>query len=138
MLYAEYWHQDATKIVTGFNILFPAFSEDYIEIEAGGEGCIPLGFRLKLEEGMKLNFSTDKSIAKKGLNIDTRIVVDDEFDGELFVNVFNHNDKPVVIAKYPKDFSEDDAVIVGYNMSLGNIHGLEGKEIKVVDSINNI
>ena len=48
MLYAEYYHQDA-EIETGVNTLFPAFSEDYIEIEAGGEECIPLGFRLKLE-----------------------------------------------------------------------------------------
>ena len=137
MLYAEYCHQDA-EIETGVNILFPAFNEDYIEIEAGGEECIPLGFRLKLEEGMKLNFSTERLLAEKRLNIDTRIVVDDEFDGEMFVNVFNHNDKPAVIAKYPKDFDKDNVIVIGYNMALGYIHGLGVKDVEVVDNINNI
>ena len=87
---------------------------------------------------MKLNFSTDRLLAEKGLNIDTRIVVDDEFDGEMFVNVFNHNDKPAVIAKYPNDFDKDNAVVISYDTVLGYIHGLGTKEVKIIDNINNI
>jgi len=96
----------------GFDV-YAAFDEDYIEIKPKETKLIPTGIKSSFSEEYFVSIQERGSVGSKG--IATRAgVIDSNYRGEWFIALQNNNNKPVLIAKYPNDFPEEEAIILDY------------------------
>lgn len=138
----ELTHPDAVVPYRGRNgdaglDVFPAFDYDYMEIPPGETKLIPTGLKSAFPEGFGVLLQERGSIGSKGIALRAG-VVDANYRGEWFVALQNNNDKPVLIAKYPEDFPEDEAIILEYGNAIAQAVVIPVFDVQasVTDNIN--
>jgi len=79
--------------------IYAYFEEDYIVIQPHETRMIPTGLRVAMNKKWKLTLEERGSTGTKGMG-QRAGEVDSGFRGEIKVPITNHNNKPLIIAKY--------------------------------------
>ena len=106
----------------GFD-LFPCFDNDFIEIAPHSNQLIPTGIASALEEGWAFILRERGSTGVKNIKVSAG-VIDQGFNGEWFVCIYNGNDVPLFISKIGETGEQSplaehpDAILYPYNKAI--------------------
>lgn len=79
--------------------LYACFDDDWVTIEPHTSKLIPTGIASAFDSEWALVFRERGSTGVKNIKVNAG-VIDSGFRGQIFVSLYNGNDKPVCIAKY--------------------------------------
>ena len=97
--------------------IYPAFDFDYKEIEPGDTKLIPTGIKSSIPEEYSIVFKERSGLGSDGIKVSAG-VIDSSYRGQWYVALYNTLDIPVVIAKYPSDFDEENIYIIDYSNAI--------------------
>jgi len=119
----------------GYDV-FPAFDEDYIEIKPGETKLIPTGIKSNFSEKYGVIFKERSGLGSKGIKVSAG-VIDSIYLGEWHVAFYNTKEKPVIIAKYLEDWSEEEAYTIDYSNAITQAVFVDAYQIEpnIVDDI---
>jgi len=106
----------------GFDI-YSCFDDDFIEIPAHANKLIPTGIASALEDGWAFILRERGSTGSKNIKVSAG-VIDQGFNGEWFVCIYNGNDVPLFISKIGETGEQSplaehpDAILYPYNKAI--------------------
>lgn len=112
----------------GYDI-YPAFDEDYMVIESGEVKLIPTGIKSAFSEEYGIIFKERSGLGSNGIKVNAG-VIDSGYRGEWKVALYNTLNKPILIAKYPEDWSDDEAILLPYNNAIAQAIVLDSYYLK--------
>jgi len=100
--------------------IYPAFDYDYIEILPQETELIPTGIKSAFSSDIVALLRERGSVGSKGIALRAG-VIDSNYRGEWFIALQNNTNKTALIAKYPEDFSKNDAIILSYGNAIAQV-----------------
>ena len=98
--------------------IYAYFKEDYVVIQPHETKMIPTGLRVAMNKKWKLALEERGSTGTKGMG-QRAGEVDSGFRGEIKVPITNHNNKPLIIAKYELEpIVSEIAIIYPYSKAI--------------------
>jgi dUTP pyrophosphatase len=126
----------------GYDV-YACFEEDSITIQPGDIKLIPTGFASAFASDYFLRVFERSSCGIKGMSVRAG-VIDSGYRGEHLIAINNTGLRPIVIAKEPLKFNDDEFVIHDYNKAIAQYvllpvpktktHELSLEELREFDS----
>lgn len=100
--------------------VYACFDKDYIEIKPGEIKLVPTGIASSLKNKYRFSVRERGSTGTKGMAVRAG-QIDASYRGEWFIAIQNLNDKPLVIAKHPEYFDENDVIVYPYDRAIAQV-----------------